>query len=236
MANRRILVISDTHAPFQHPDAIKFLAAIKKEYNPDRVIHIGDEIDNHAMSYHDTDPDSFSAGTELIRAREIVWQMEELFPKVDVMESNHGSLWYRKAKTHGIPREVIKSYEEILFPKRNTNWKWHFELTINLPNGQPVYFHHGRGANVLTCSQHYGMSFVQGHYHEKFCIQYWGTKERLNWGMNVGCLVDDEALAFEYNNSNLKRPLIGCGMIIDSQPKLIPLVMTKGGSWNRKLT
>ena len=77
---------------------------------------------------------------------------------------------------------------------------------------------------------------MQGHYHEKMVIAYWGTKERLNWGMNVGCLVDDEALAFEYNNSNLKRPLIGCGMIIDSQPKLIPLVMNKGGRWNRRLT
>lgn len=236
MANRRILVISDTHAPFQHKDAIKFLAAIKSEYEPDRVIHIGDEIDNHAMSYHDTDPDSFSAGDELRRAREVIWQIEDLYPKVDVIESNHGSLWYRKAKTHGIPREAIKTYEEILFPRRKTKWKWHFEMEIALPNGQPCYFHHGRSANSLTASQHRGMSIVQGHYHEKFNIQYWGTTERLNFGMNVGCLVDDKSLAFEYNNSNLKRPIIGCGMIIDSQPKLLPLVMKSNGRWNGRLT
>jgi hypothetical protein len=215
LGNRRILVISDTHCPFEHKDALAFLTAIKKEYNPDRVIHIGDEIDNHAMSYHDTDPDSFSAGAELIRAREVVWQMEELFPRVDVIESNHGSLWYRKAKTHGIPREAIKTYEEILFPRRKTGWKWHFELELSLPNGQPCYFHHGRHANALIASQHRGMPIVQGHYHEKFNIQYWGTTERLNWGMNVGCLVDDKTLAFEYNNSNLKRPIIGCAMIIE---------------------
>ena len=102
MANKRILVISDTHAPFHHPDTLKFLAAIKDKYGPDKVVHIGDEIDNHAMSYHDSDPDCFSAGDELVRAREIVWQMEELYPKVDVIESNHGSLWYRKAKTIGL--------------------------------------------------------------------------------------------------------------------------------------
>ena len=95
MPNHRILVISDTHAPFHHPDAIKFLSAIKDKYNPDRVVHIGDEIDNHAMSYHDTDPDTFSAGEELKRAREVIWQIEEIYPKVDVIESNHGSLWYR---------------------------------------------------------------------------------------------------------------------------------------------
>ena len=233
MANKRILIISDTHAPFQHPDAIKFLAAIKEYYDPDRIIHIGDEIDNHSMSYHDHSPDLFSAGDELIKAREVIWQIEDLFPKVDVLESNHGSLWYRKAKTHGIPREAIKTYEEILKTKQ---WKWHMELIVRLPNKQPCYFHHGRSANVLTASQHYGMSFVQGHYHEKYCIQYWGTSERLNWGMNVGCLVNDHALAFEYNNSNLKRPVIGCGMIIDSQPKLIPMVLKSNGRWNGRLT
>ena len=27
----RILVISDLHAPFEHPDTVKFLEAIKKE-------------------------------------------------------------------------------------------------------------------------------------------------------------------------------------------------------------
>jgi len=174
LANSRILVISDTHAPFQHTDTIKFLTAIKAKYKPDRVIHIGDEIDNHAMSYHDHDPNSFSAGDELKKAREVIWQIEDLFPKVDVIESNHGSLWYRKAKTHGIPREAIKTYEEILKTKR---WKWHFELTITLPNGQPCYFHHGRSANALVASQHRGMPIVQGHYHEKFNIQYWGTTE-----------------------------------------------------------
>ena len=119
MANRRILVISDTHAPYHHKDTIRFLKAIKDEYAPDRIIHIGDEIDNHAMSYHYHSPDLFSAGEELIRAREVIWQIEDMFPKVDVLESNHGSLWYRKAKTHGIPREALKTYEEILKTKKS---------------------------------------------------------------------------------------------------------------------
>ena len=212
---------------------LKFLGAIKSEYSPDRVIHIGDETDNHAMSFHDSDPNLFSAGEEHEKAREVIWKIEDLYSKVDVIESNHGSLWYRKAKAYGIPREAIRSYEEILMTQK---WKWHFELTLRLPNGSPCYFHHGRSANVLLTSQHMGMPAVQGHYHEKFNIQYWGTSERLNWGMNVGCLVDDDSLAFTYNNSNLKRPVIGCGMIIDSQPKLMPMVLKSNGRWNGRLT
>lgn len=232
LANKRILVISDTHVPYHHPDALKFLQAIKDKYEPDRVVHIGDEIDNHAMSYHDSDPDTFSAGDELAQAREVIWQMEEIYPKVDVIESNHGSLWYRKAKTHGIPRDAIKSYEEILQTKK---WKWHYDLTLTLPNGQPCFFHHGKSANGLLASQKLGMSFVQGHFHGKYNIQYWGNQERLNFALQVGCLIDDSALAFAYNKTTMDRPIIGLGMIIDSQPKLIPLVMKANGRWNGRL-
>jgi len=221
------------HCPYHHPDTVKFLAAIKKKYNPDRIINIGDEVDSHAMSFHDSDPDLHSAGDELSLAIEVIQEIQAIYPKVDVIESNHGSLAYRKAKVAGIPKQMLRPYEEILGTPK---WKWHYDLTIRLPNGQPCYFHHGRSANSLTASQARGMPIVQGHYHEKFNIQYWGTEERLNWGMNVGCLIDDNRLAFEYNNTNLKRPLIGLGMIIDSQPKLIPLVMNKSGRWNGKLT
>jgi hypothetical protein len=217
-------------------DALAFLAAIKKEYNPDKVISIGDEIDSHAMSFHDSSPELYSAGDELNKAREVIWEVEKLYPKVTVIESNHGSLAYRKAKVAGIPKEMLRSYEEILFPRRKTQWKWKFDHTERLPNGQPCYFHHGRSANTRTYTVNMGMSAVQGHYHEKFEIVYWGNSERLNFGMTVGCLVNDESIAFEYNNSNLKRPVIGCGLIIDSQPKLLPLVMNKDGRWNRRLT
>lgn len=236
MANSRILVISDTHAPYHHPDTIKFLTAIKDKYKPDRVIHIGDEVDSHAMSFHTPDPDLRSPGDELKKARELLWQIEELYPRVTVLESNHGSLWYRKAMVAGIPREAIRSYEEILFPDWKTKWAWTFEHLETLPNKQPCYFHHGRSANSMTYTLSRGMSAVQGHFHEKYNIQYWGTNERLSFGMAVGCLVDDNSLAMAYNNSNLKRPIIGLGMIIDSQPRLLPLIMKANGRWNGKLT
>jgi predicted phosphodiesterase len=63
--NNRILVISDQHMPFQHPDMFDFLSAIKKRYKPTRIVNIGDEIDNHDLSFHDSDKDLPSAGYEL---------------------------------------------------------------------------------------------------------------------------------------------------------------------------
>ena len=232
MANKRILVISDTHFPYAHRDTIPFLAAIKDKYDPDRVIHIGDEVDNHAMSFHPSDASLYSAGDELKAAREEIWKVEELFPKVTVIESNHGSLAYRKAKVAGIPKEMIRPYKEVLDVK---DWKWKHHHIEYLPNKQPCYFVHGKTANTSGLFTNQMMSSVQGHFHEKFEIVFSGNGERLNFGMTVGCLIDDESMAFQYNKVFVKRPVIGCGMIIDSQPILIPLVMNRKGRWNRRI-
>jgi len=32
------------------------------------------------------------------------------------------------------------------------------------------------------------------------------------------------------------RPIIGCGVILNGLPKLLPMVLNKGGRWNRELT
>ena len=76
--NKSILVISDTHIPYHHKDAIAFLKAIKKKYKPDRVIHIGDEIDSHAISFHDSDPDLYSAGDEHEASLATIKELEKL--------------------------------------------------------------------------------------------------------------------------------------------------------------
>lgn len=231
--NDRILIISDMHIPYHHPDMLDFLRAVKVKYEPTRVICIGDEIDGHAMSFHTSDPDLDSAGTEISRARSVIKDLEKMFPVMDIVHSNHGSMLYRRGKEHGIPKHMLKNYNDVLGV--GYDWKWYEDLTIELPNGQHVHFHHGRGSSVGMVSRKLGMSFVQGHYHSKFVIDYWGNPLALNWGMNVGCLIDDHSLAFAYNKIPAERPIIGLGMIIDSQPKLIPLVKLSDGRWNGKL-
>lgn len=216
--NSRILLISDMHIPYHHPDTIGFLQRLDDQYKPTRIICLGDELDKHAMSYHDHDPDLYSAGDELRRSREYIQELYELFPEMDILESNHGSLHLRKAQTHGISKEYIKSYNEIL--QVGEGWQWHMDLTIQLPNGQDVYFHHGKTSQAVKTSQLMGMNHVCGHYHESFGIQYWSNPKDLLWGMNIGCLIDDKAMAFAYNKVNSKRPIIGTGLIIDSVPIL----------------
>lgn len=229
--NDRILFISDQHFPYNHPDTIPFLKAIKKKYKPDRIINLGDEVDLHSISFHEHDPDLLSPSDELQTAIARMKPLFEIFPVVDLLESNHGSLVYRKGKTHGLPRHVFKSYREILGAP--SGWKWHPELTIKMSNGQYVYICHGRSANGLKLSQSMGMSTVQGHYHSKFEIQYWANSLGLYWSIISGCLIDKDSLAFAYDKVNLQRPILGISIALSGIPKLLPMILNKSGRWNK---
>lgn len=227
--NSRVLLISDMHIPYHHPDTLPFLKHLKSKYNPTRIICLGDELDKHSLSFHDSDPDLPSAGDELRAALPVVKELYKMFPKMDLLESNHGSLVYRKANHHGIPRHYIKSYNEVLGV--DDGWQWWHDMTITLPNGNKCYLHHGKATNITKTSQTMGMCSVAGHYHETFKVEYWANPNSLYWGLQVGCLIDNSAYAFNYNNCNLKRPIIGTGLIIDSMPVLEPMVLGKDGRW-----
>lgn len=230
---KSILIVSDQHYPYNHPDIIAFLRACKNKYKPDLVVNIGDEVDLHSISFHDHDPDLMGPGDELKTAINRLQPLYKLFPKMTVMHSNHGSLVYRKAVSNGLPRHVFKGYREILHAPKD--WHWKEDLTVKMSNGQFVYFCHGKSADVLKLSQSMGMSCVQGHFHEKFELRYWGNSLGLFWGMMVGCLIENKSLAFAYNKVNLKRPVIGCSVIVDGIPQLVPLVMNSKGRWIGKI-
>lgn len=229
---KSILVISDMHHPYAHPDTVHFLTALKKKYKFDKVICIGDEADFHDSSFHDSDPDLDSAGVELGKAIKGLKPIYKLFPKVDVVESNHGSMVMRKALVGKIPRKAIKSYNDVL--DAPTGWKWVFDTIVKTPMG-PVYFCHGKSGTPGRLASLYGMSTIQGHFHEKAQITYISTPEKLMFDCHTGCLADDKSLALGYNKVNPKRPIVSLVIILNGIPQIIPMVLKKGGRWTGKL-
>lgn len=227
--NQRILLISDLHIPYHHEDALEFLQYLKDKYNPTRIISLGDELDKHALSFHDSDPDLPSAGDELRQSLPVIAELHTMFPNMDILDSNHGSLVYRKSKHHGIPRHYIKSYREVL--EVGDGWTWHHDMTLDMPDGKKVYLCHGKMSDVTKMSQQVGMCAVAGHYHNAYKVEYWGNSFQLYWAMQAGCLINDKSLAFAYNKLTVKRPVIGTGLIIDGQPILEPLIMDDDGRW-----
>jgi len=229
----RILCISDQHMPYHHPDMFRFLAAVKRKYKPTFVLNGGDEVDAHALSFHDSDSDLPSAGDELVRATKYIKQLEKLFPSMTIIDSNHGSLALRRMKHHGVPIKYLATNHQIYGV--STKWQWVNDLTIKIPNGDTVYFCHGMVKNGIKLAAQRGTCVVQFHYHTEFRIDYIGNPNSLLWSMQSGCLIDRKSLAFAYDKLNLNRPIIGTTMIINSKPLLIPMKLDKSGRWTGKL-
>lgn len=231
--NSKILVIGDIHIPYHHRDAFDFLDALSGKFKPDRVISIGDEVDWHSISFHNHSPDLMSPSDELATSIKYMKWLEAMFPTMDIVESNHGSLVYRKQQAVGLPSSVFKSYNQIYGV--SDKWKWHMDMTLKMSNGAFLYLCHGKTSNVLKLSQSMGMSAVQGHYHELFGVQYWANSLGLYFAAQTGCLVDDDSLAMSYNNTNLKRPILGSLVIERGHPRLVPMVLNKRGRWVGKI-
>ena len=53
---------------------------------------------------------------------------------------------------------------------------------------------------------------IQGHYHSKAAIVYYGDGSLLRWHMTVGCLINHKAPVFRYAKGD--KPIISCGVIL----------------------
>lgn len=227
-----VLVIPDLHIPFHHKDAFKFLQAVKKKFRPNEVINLGDMEDWHSISMHDHDPDGLSAGLELQALRNEVKPFFKLFPKMKICTSNHGSLPFRRAFRYGLPKDLIKSYREIL--KAPKTWKWADQWEVDgivFEHGDPFS---GQAAAIKAAEQNM-QSTVIGHVHSFAGIQYSANSRHLIFGFNVGCLIDKDAYAFAYAKKIKRKPILGCGIIKDGVPQFIPMKLDRKGNWTGKL-
>lgn len=225
---KTILFISDCHIPYHHKDLIAFLRYLKKKYKPDLIVCLGDLLDFHDLSFHDSDPALDSAMPELIRSRKVIKEIEKLFPEMIIVGSNHGDLPLRKAFAAGIPGSFIKSYNDIYGVGKG--WQFVDDLMI-VDKEKSIYVAHGITKNALKLAQQRGVNHVCGHYHCQFKIEYVSNPRDLLWGMNAGCLIDSKALAFAYNKLQLNRPVIGTGLCVNGEPMLEPMQLDKHGRW-----
>lgn len=207
-------IIGDTHIPFMHKDYISFLKKTFKAWKVDRIVHIGDVVDNHALSYHEHDPDGWSAGHEHDLAQEGMEELYQAFPKMDVVLGNHDKLPERKAKTYGLAKRLIKSFKEVW--KAPEKWVIHpGEVEID-----GVIYNHGTGNSGKNAALNLAMAKMQsvviGHVHTFGGVQTIRGKEHI-FGLNVGCGIDESAYAFEYAKFHKYRPTLGCGIVIDGK-------------------
>lgn len=224
----RVLVIPDMQIPFEHPDTIPFLKWMKKKYSPDVVVNVGDEVDMHALSDYDHDPDGFSAGHELKKAIERLEEHYEIFPNVLVCTSNHTARPFRRAKKYGIPSAFLRDYRDFLQAPKGWVWKDQHEI-------DGVRYEHGEGRSgplgALRAALANMVPTCIGHLHSHAGILYSANDKHLIYGFNVGSLIDRHAYAFAYGKNLKSKPIIGCGIVDKGIPTFVPLLMNSKGRW-----
>jgi hypothetical protein len=216
-----VLVIGDTHLPFDRPGYLEFCRRVQEEFDCGTVVHIGDEVDNCAMSFHDHNPDGYGPHDEHILAKEKLQDWYAVFPEVKVCIGNHTALPFRRAFAYGIPSRFLKPYEEMWDAPKG--WKWDTHWIIN-----DVYYTHGTGqagpSAAIKRALNLRMPTVMGHIHSEAGVQYNVSPKDILWGMLVGCGVDDKEYAFEYAKDNPKKFIISCGVVLDGKiPIVIPM-------------
>jgi hypothetical protein len=224
----KVLVIPDLQIPFHHQDAFDFLEYIKKKVKPTKVINIGDSIDSHALSDYIRDPDGHSAGHEHKKALEYLQDLYAIFPEGVEVESNHNNRIYRRAYASGIPKFFLKSFKE--FMGAPDGWEFLPHVVID-----DIMYEHGDCCSgnlaARTAALNNMRSTVIGHHHNTAGISYVANKEKMLFGMNVGCLIDNESYAFAYNKRNKMQPTLSCGVVDKGVPILYPMILDINFRW-----
>lgn len=227
-----ILIIPDIQVPFEHQDAMAFLTLVKSTFKPDTVVQIGDLADQHFFSRYGPSTKSRGGKEEMENAKKQLDPLKKLFPKMYICWGNHDLRIFQKAGDAGIDSSLLKSYEEILgMPK---GWKiadsWQFD---------GILFEHGIGRSgsqgAITAAKANMRSTVIGHLHSHAGVLWYGNKEHLIFGFNVGALIDDQKYAFEYGRFISSKSVLGCGIIMNGIPLFIPMVLNKNHRWRKFL-
>jgi len=210
-------VIGDTHCPGMKEGYIDFLKETFKSWGVNRVVHIGDLVDWNSISYHEKHPSNSNASTEEEEAKKQVQQLVKAFPDVDWLIGNHDDLPNRKAVSSGLPVSVLKNYLKLW---GGIPWRMHPRYYKLMIDG--VLYCHGDTSpgGEHAAIKHAKLNFkstVLGHNHSNGGVSYYANEKFRVFGMDVGCGVDADLLQFEYGRKFPRKPILGCGIVIDGR-------------------
>jgi len=211
-----VLVIGDLHEPFCLDGYFEFCKEQRDRFNCDTFVFIGDIIDAHYSSFHDSDPDGMSAGEELDYAVDKLKKWHKEFPNAYVTVGNHDRIMMRKAFSSGISKRWIKDYKDVL---ETPTWKFVDEVEIN-----SVLYVHGEAGQAKQRVKDLLQSVVQGHLHTSAYVEWTVGSRYKCFGMQVGCGIDRKSYAMAYAKAG-RKPIIGCAVVLDNGNTPINLLM-----------
>lgn len=217
----KVLIIGDLHAPFNHVNYLKFCKDLRDQHQPDKVVFIGDVVDQHALARFTPNPEGMSPGDEWVKTVKELKKWYSAFPEAIWIMGNHDRRPFNKAFEAGIPRGMMKPMQEIYRAPKG----WELVESINLDE---VLYIHGEGVgglnSALNSCLRYGQSTVFGHMHSIGGVRYHQQPGKQLFSLGVGCGIDDTAYAFAYGKHFPVRSMLGAGIVDDgTYAQFIPM-------------
>ena len=175
------------------------------------IVFTGDIFDHQHITRHELNPNNpVSAVSEYKKTAKMFEEWKKEFPIAKVCIGNHDDRIDRKAREAGMPSQYIKNLRELYdMPEE---WDVRYEHIID-----GVYYTHGTRRSGINAHRRLalekGMSSVMGHIHSNGGISYINNGIKTFFGMNVGCLVDEDAIAFEYGKHYTFKGVQGVGIV-----------------------
>jgi len=204
-------IIGDTHLPYELAEYREWVKDVFDANGVNKVIHIGDLFDHHALSFHDSEPALKGAHGEYIDALEHLEPWKETFPQLTLITGNHDLIPSRQLTKLGVnPLKWMRPLSEVYeFPR---DWVEVQDIEID-----GVLYHHGHtsvGVNGFRNDAKNRMqNTVSGHAHGNLGVSWTACHHRAVWGMAVGCGIDNKAMAFAYGKHFKNKPIVGCGVV-----------------------
>jgi predicted phosphodiesterase len=213
----RVLVISDTHFPFQHKKALSKLIALAKKERPTHIVQVGDLLDQYGFSSYSKKL-SINPAEEMRRGLEQaadMWRkLRKAFPKAKCYQllGNH-DIRLAKRLSEKLPEleGLVNPIEMYKFPGVVLSKSDRSVLVID-----GVAYIHGHLSKSIDHAVALGMPVVHGHRHRMEIA----TKGKL-WSMDVGFLGDERKVPFQYTQSTVTNWTLGSGIVENATPRLI---------------
>lgn len=201
MRTRAIVVVPDLQIPYHAPVSVTNLARFVKEFRPDELVNVGDDIDSPQPSHWSKGMAGEYAGdlqAHLDQAREVHAQFRDAIGSVPyhLSRSNHGDRLRKYVARYAPALEGLRALQlEELAGYRELDITYHGQPFEIAPGWVCAHGDEGStsaipGRTAGNLADRWGVSVVCGHTHSAgLCPTtrgYAGKVTQTVWGMEVG--------------------------------------------------
>lgn len=194
-----VLIIADSHCPYQNADFLHKAFAIAKKKKIKKLIHAGDLIDGAEYNSQAKNEIHYSISDEIIAARSIIDTAAQWFDTMIFIPGNHDEYYLKKEKISfdDFIRNIIAdgNYQDIIVTTEY-DYIYYGDFAVI---GHPTNYNPIAGQLASELADKYGRHALVGHDH----LQNYKISEKGYYGVSIGMSAEYDRFWYKSRAFNL---------------------------------